>query len=72
MKRATNGPPATRNWHQNKVDDDDGVNDDEDGDDYFDINNLGFILEDQSFIYDNVTDDDDGNDSDDSDDDGYE
>ena len=31
MKRTTNGPPATRNWHQNKVDDDDGVNDDEDG-----------------------------------------
>ena len=32
MKRATNGPPATGNWHQNKVDDDDdGVNDDEDG-----------------------------------------
>ena len=45
--------------------------DDDDNYDCFDINNLGFILEDQSFIY-NVTDDDDGNDSDDSDDDGDE
>ena len=45
--------------------------DDDDNYDCFDINNLGFIL-DQSFIYDNVTDDDDGNDSDDSDDDGDE
>ena len=41
--------------------------DDDDNYDCFDINNLGFILEDQSFIY-NVTDDDDGNDCDDSDD----
>ena len=47
-------------------------NDDDDNYECFDINNLGFILEDQSFIYDNVTDDDDGNDSDDSDDDGDE
>ena len=50
--------------------------DDDDNYDCFDINNLGFILEDQSFneafIYNNVTDDDDGNDSDDSDDDGDE
>ena len=46
--------------------------DDDDNYDCFDINNLGFILEDQSFIYNNVTDDDDGNDSDDSDDNGLE
>ena len=38
---------------------------DDDNYDCFDINNLGFILEDQSFIYDNVTDDNVGNDSDD-------
>ena len=42
--------------------------DDDDFYDCFDINNLGFILEDESFVYDNdVADDDDGNDNDDGD-----